>query len=59
MILERIIYLLEKEIASAEHSLLQGTCPDYVSYRELVAILTSLRTAIDIVKKAFAEDDEE
>jgi hypothetical protein len=59
MMSERIIALLDREIASAEHNLLSGACPDYVSYRELVSVLMTYRDAVDIVKRAFSEDDEE
>ena len=59
MMLDRIIALLEREIASVEHSLLNGGCPDYTSYRELVAMAKTFRVAIEVAKKAFAEDEDE
>lgn len=56
---DRIIALLDRELAIAEHNLVNGACPDYTSYREMVSVIMTLRSAIDIVKKAFAEDDDD
>ena len=57
--LERIIALLEREMANVEHNLLKGACPDYTTYREQVAMLATFMLAIDIAKRAFAEEDDE
>lgn len=57
--LERIIALLEREMANVEHNILKGTCPDYTTYREQIAMLGTLMLAIDITKRAFAEDDDD
>jgi hypothetical protein len=57
--LDRIIALIEREIALIEHNLVRGTCPDYTTYREQVAMIATFMIAMDLVKKAFAEDDED
>lgn len=57
--LDRIIALLEREIASIEHSLLTGTCPDYTVYREQVAAVGAYHTAIQLIKKAASEDEDD
>ena len=41
VMLDRIVALLEREIASVEHNLLTGACPDFTSYREQVATLAT------------------
>lgn len=57
--LDRILALLDREIASIEHNVLHGGCPDYTVYRELCAALTTLNLAKDIAKRAFSEEDDE
>jgi hypothetical protein len=59
MMLERIIAVLERELATVEHNIISGACPDFTTYREQVAMLTAFTVAIELVKKAFAEDDDE
>ena len=57
--LDHLIALLEREMASIEHSVLNGTCSDYTTYREQIAMLATFRIAIDLAKKAFKEDEDE
>jgi hypothetical protein len=57
--LETLLALLDREIASVEHSLLKGACPDYVTYREQVTALAAYQVAKDLAKRAFNEEDEE
>lgn len=57
--LDRIVALLQREIDSIEHSLLSGACPDFTVYREQVGQLSAYRTAIQLAKKAFSEDEDD
>jgi hypothetical protein len=57
--LDHLIHLLEREIESIKHSILHGSCPDYTSYREQVAQVLAFEVAIELAKKAFAEDDDD
>jgi hypothetical protein len=57
--LDRILALLDREIASVEHSLMKGACPDYVTYREQVTALAAYEVAKDLARRAFNEEDEE
>lgn len=57
--LDHLLALIDREIASIEHSLLKGACPDFVTYREQVAALGAYTVAKELAKKAFNEEDEE
>lgn len=57
--LDHLISLIEREMDSVRHAILTGSCPDYTSYREQVATLHALQLAIDLAKRALAEDDDE
>ena len=56
--LDHLIAMIEREIESIEHSIVIGGCPDYTVYREQVAQLKAFRTAIDMARRAFREDEE-
>lgn len=57
--LDQLIALIEREMASIEHSILSGSCPDYTVYREQVGQLVAYRTCLDLARKAFREDEDE
>lgn len=56
---ERITAMIKREVAAIEHNISTGACPDYIAYREQVSMLTAFRVATEIVKKAFAEDEDD
>lgn len=50
---------VEREINRIGAMILSGSCPDYVSYRELVAQIKALEAAIEIAKKALSGEEDE
>jgi len=56
---DHLISLLEREIASIKHSILNGACNDFVVYREQVASLRAYEAAVNLTKKAFLEDEDD
>jgi hypothetical protein len=59
MMLERILAMIDREMATVEHNILNGSCPDYTTYREQIAMLGTFMIVKEIVRKAFSEDDED
>jgi hypothetical protein len=57
--LDQLISLIEREMASIEHSILSGSCPDYTVYREQVGQLVAYRISIDLARKAFTQDEDD
>ena len=55
----RLLKQIDREIESAEHSILNGACPDYATYRAQAAALTAYRLCREFVKKAFVEADDD
>lgn len=56
--LEHLIAIIQREIDSVEHSILNGGCPDYTVYREQVGTLNGYRHAIELARQAYREDDD-
>jgi hypothetical protein len=57
--LDHLIAMIEREIATIEHAIVFGGCPDYTVYREQVAALNAYRFAIDMARRASREDEDE
>lgn len=55
----RLLKQIDREIESAEHSILNGACPDYATYRAQTAALAAYRNCREFVKKAFVEADDD
>ena len=59
--LDHLITMIEREMASIRNGIAKGQCPDYTTYREQVAMLTAYQHAIELARRAFEdeEDDEQ
>lgn len=57
--LDHLITMIEREMASIRNAIGKGQCPDYTSYREQVALLTAYQHAIDLAKRAFEDDEQD
>lgn len=55
---ETYVAQLERQIKSISTMVLAGSCPDYVTYRELVAQVKAFEAAIEIAQKVFSGEDE-
>jgi hypothetical protein len=57
--MDHLISLIEREMDSIKFNILSGSCPDFLTYRMEIATLHAFGTAIELIKKAFAEDEDE
>jgi hypothetical protein len=57
--LDALTTALEAEQDRVTNMVMDGACPDYVSYREMVASYKALQTCIDTARKVFSGDEDE
>ena len=56
---DSVVAALEKEQERLIGMVMSGACPDYVSYREMVASYKAIEMCIDTASKVFEGDDDE
>lgn len=56
---EAFTVTMETEMDRIATMVMSGSCPDYVSYREMVATYKALEAAIETAKKAFSGEEDE
>jgi hypothetical protein len=57
--IDHLISLLEREIAAIDQPLLDGLCPDYMIYREQVAMRKAYLFAVEIARRSVLDEDDD